>query len=251
VPVPSSQGSVLRINGFSVRVRVMPSLIEIQFDVLLARDTHGRLTATRDPVAQPAPRIFLGRSDEANVWGVRGDIDLATMSELDRLFRAEPKIEAARVGHRPECRELVLELLPPIDSEWRGPAYVLPDELPQDTRARTVKAEEHALWYDAFPWLAEQFEALSPVAIAFEAGHAAAVCHSPRGCTAHGVEAGVETLEPFRDLGLATAAVACWARAVQRTGRFALYSTSWENQASLAIARRLSARLYGEDWHIT
>ncbi len=108
-----------------------------------------------------------------------------------------------------------------------------------------------AEWLEAFPWLAGQFGALSPVVIAFEAGQAAAVCHSPRGRTALAAEAGVETLEPFRGRGLATAAVACWARAVQRTGRHALYSTSWENKASQAIARRVSARLYGEDWHLT
>jgi RimJ/RimL family protein N-acetyltransferase len=60
-------------------------------------------------------------------------------------------------------------------------------------------------------------------------------------------EAGVETLEAFRGRGLATAAVACWARAVQRSGRLALYSTSWDNAPSQAVARRLSARLYGEN----
>jgi len=229
----------------------MSSLIEVQFEVLLARNAHGRLTTTRDPVARAAPRLFLGRSDEVNVWGVRRDVDRATMSELDRLCRAEPKIETARATQRPECRELVLELLGPIESEWRGPAYVLPDELPHDPRARVVEAEGPAQWLDAFPWLAEHFEALSPVAIAFEAGEAAAVCHSPRGLTAHAAEAGVETLEPFRGLGLATAAVACWARAVQRTGRLALYSTSWGNRASQEIARRLSARLYGENWHLS
>jgi RimJ/RimL family protein N-acetyltransferase len=99
--------------------------------------------------------------------------------------------------------------------------------------------------------LANHFNALAPVVIAFADGQPAAVCHSPRGCTAVAAEAGVETLEPFRNRGLATAAVACWARAIQRTGRLALYSTSWENVASLRVARRLSARPYGENWHLS
>lgn len=239
------------MHAFSVRVLVMPSLIEIQLDVLLARDTHGRLTATRDPVARPAPRLFLGRSSKVNAWAVRQDVDQATMAELDRHCRAEPKIETPQAGLRPACRELAVELLAPIEFEYRGPAFVLPDELPYDDRAREVDAVGSAEWLEAFPWLAGQFGALSPVVIAFEAGQAAAVCHSPRGRTALAAEAGVETLEPFRGRGLATAAVACWARAVQRTGRHALYSTSWENKASQAIARRVSARLYGEDWHLT
>jgi hypothetical protein len=98
--------------------------------------------------------------------------------------------------------------------------------------------------------LANHFDALAPVVIAFDAGRPAALCHSPRGCTAAAAEAGVETLEPLRGRGLATAAVACWARAVQRTGRLALYSCSWENAASQAVARKLSARIYGENWHV-
>jgi hypothetical protein len=145
----------------------------------------------------------------------------------------------------------VRELLAPVKAEYRGPAYVLPDPLPDDPRAREVSADESSVWSEAFPWLADEFEAVAPVVIAFEAGQPAAICHSPRGCTAAAAEAGVETLEPFRDRGLATAAVACWARIIQRSGRLALYSTSWQNAASRAIARRLSARLYGENWHVS
>lgn len=69
--------------------------------------------------------------------------------------------------------------------------------------------------------------------------------------TDRAAEAGVETLAPFRGRGLATAAVACWARAVQRGGRLALYGTTWENAASRGVARRLSARFYGETWQVT
>jgi len=227
------------------------SLISIQLDVLLARDTHGRLTTTRDAAARPAPRLFLGRSGEENVWAVRGDVDPATRDELERLCSAEPKFDVSHAKQDPSCRERARDLLAPVELEWRGPAYVLPEELPRDDRAREVAADDRAAWNEAFPWLAEDFEALAPVVIAFEAGQPAAVCHSPRGCTDAAAEAGVETLEAFRGRGLATAAVACWAHAVQRSGRLALYSTSWQNTASQAVARRLAARLYGEDWHLS
>jgi hypothetical protein len=227
------------------------ALIELQFEVLLARDSRGRLVATRGPEARPAPRLFLGRSAQANVWATRADVDAATSRELDRLCAAEPRLSAASPERSPVCRERVRELLAPVQFEHRGPAYVLPDELPHDPRAREVSASESSLWSEAFPWLADEFAAVMPVVIAFEAGQAAAVCHAPRGRTASAAEAGVVTLESFRGRGLATAAVACWARAIQRSGRRALYSTSWQNAASQAVARRLSARLYGEDWHVT
>jgi hypothetical protein len=227
------------------------SLIELQLEVLLARDAQGRLVSTRDPAPQTAPRLFLGRSRETNVWATRGDLDPATRAELEGLCAAEPPLASPRSDLVPACRARVLELLSPFTREHRGPAYELPDQLPSDDRAREVTAAERDLWLPAFPWLESEFEAVTPVAIAFADGEPAAVCHSPRGMTAAVAEAGVKTIEAFRGRGLATAAVACWARAVQRSGRRALYSTSWENAASQAVARRLSARLYGEDWHVT
>jgi hypothetical protein len=228
----------------------VPTLIEVQLEVLLARDARGRLTSTRDPTPRPAPRLFLGRSNDHNVWGVRQDVDPATSGRAQRICAAEPTLAVPDAAHPPACRERIRELLAPVELEWRGPAYVLPENLVQDRRARVVTAAESD-WLESFPWLAETFDALAPVAIAFEDGRPAAVCHSPRGCTGAAAEAGVETLERFRGRGLATAAVACWARAVQRSGRLALYSTSWENIASQGVARRLAARLYGEDWHLT
>jgi len=229
----------------------MPSLIEIQLDVLFTRNSDGRLIATRDPSRRTAPRVFLGRSAEGNAWAVHRDVDPGTRAELELLLSAEPRLVAESIEQGPACRARARELLDPVELEYRGPAYVLSEELPRDDRAREVTVDESSEWLEVFPWLAEEFEAVAPVVIAFEAGQPAAICHSPRGLTAAAAEAGVETVERFRGRGLATAAVASWARAVQRRGRLALYSTSWENKASQAVARRLSARLYGEDWHIT
>lgn len=232
-------------------MRLVPLLIEIQLNVLLARDAQGQLTLTRDPAARPAPRLYLGRSGERNVWATRRDVDPRVRDELHRLCAAEPKLAAPHAERSPACRERVRELLAPVEVEYRGPSYVLPEPLPLDDRAREVTADESGEWFEAWPWLADEFEMVAPVAIAFQAGQPAAVCHSARGLTASAAEAGVETLERFRGRGLATAAVARWARAIQRTGRLALYSTSWENAASQAVARHLSARLYGENWHVT
>jgi hypothetical protein len=227
----------------------MTSLIEIQLESLFVRGDRGDLISTRDPSRRPAPRVFLGRSAEANVWAIRGDVDSMARAEIERLLSAEPSWVPDRAAG-PRCRARVCDLLSPIEREFCGPAYLLGKELPRDDRAREVNAVESSEWLAAFPWLADEFEAAKPVAVAFEEGQPAAICHSPRGLTEFAGEAGVETIERFRGRGLATAAVACWARAVQRSGRLALYSTSWDNKASQAVARRLSARLYGEDWHV-
>ncbi|MGH2617528.1 MAG: GNAT family N-acetyltransferase, partial [Thermomicrobiales bacterium] len=41
-----------------------------------------------------------------------------------------------------------------------------------------------------------------------------------------------------------------WAQAVRQEGRIPLYSTSWENLASQAVARKLGLVLYGVDLDI-
>jgi len=64
-------------------------------------------------------------------------------------------------------------------------------------------------------------------------------------------EAGVETAPPYRGRGHAAQVVAAWARAVLELGRVPLYSTSWQNEASRAVARKLSLIRFGDDLHIT
>jgi len=240
--------SVVMARSLADRVR---GLVELQLEVLLTLDARGRLLATRDPVPRPAPRLLLSRSAEGNAWATRFDLDPGLVAALEALCAAEPRPARPAANGPPVCRRRVLELLSPVVREYRGPCFVLPHDLPQDGRARRIGAEERFDWVDAFPWLAHEFDAVAPVAIAFDGAHPAAICHSPRGRTAQVAEAGVETLPPFRGRGLARAAVACWGRAVQSEGRLALYSTSWENRASLRIAERLSARLYAENWHVT
>ena len=81
-------------------------------------------------------------------------------------------------------------------------------------------------------------------------GQAAAVCASVRmSSAAH--EAGVETSPAFRKRGLAIAVVAAWAERVRLAGAIPIYSTSWDNVASQAVAARLGAELIGTDFHIS
>jgi hypothetical protein len=81
-------------------------------------------------------------------------------------------------------------------------------------------------------------------------GAAVSVCASARQ-TPVADEAGVETALAFRGQGHAAPAVLAWAAAVRRAGREPLYSTSWSNRASLALARRLGLIQFASDLHIT
>ena len=79
---------------------------------------------------------------------------------------------------------------------------------------------------------------------------AVSVCRSVR-ITPQAHEAGLETLLEFRRRGYAKDVVIAWARAVQVMGATALYSTSWENIASQAVARKLKLEMFGSDFHVT
>src|SRR5690606_20746960 len=47
------------------------TLLAIQLEVLFARTPSGELLATRDPTPRAAPRVFVGRSVDGNVWALR------------------------------------------------------------------------------------------------------------------------------------------------------------------------------------
>ena len=97
-------------------------------------------------------------------------------------------------------------------------------------------------------WLPD-VEHRSPFLAAIENDQAVAVCASVRiSAAAH--EAGVETHPGHRRKGHAARVVAAWVAAVLATGAAPYYSTSWDNLASQAVARRLEFELVGVDYHV-
>jgi GNAT superfamily N-acetyltransferase len=57
---------------------------------------------------------------------------------------------------------------------------------------------------------------------------------------------GVATEEAYRGRGFGVAVVSAWRVAVESEGRMPLYSTWWDNAASLGVARRLGLVAYAE-----
>jgi predicted GNAT family acetyltransferase len=63
-------------------------------------------------------------------------------------------------------------------------------------------------------------------------------------------EAGLDTAPDYRGRGHAIRVASAWAVAVRASGRTPLYSTSWENAASLGVAGKLGLAIYATDWSI-
>lgn len=202
--------------------------------------------STREPGASPGPVFILIRSSSSRAWGVRADVSLAVAEELDRLAREEPPSSDLR--DEPVHRDLYVSFVGGrIDS---GPAFTFPDAISE--AADVVLVEDvHLLERNFRGWRAGEIEAgASPVLAVVENGHAVSVCFCARRSEV-AAEAGVETAEAFRGRGLGTRVTAAWALAVRQSGLIPLYSTSWTNDASLAVARKLGLIAYASDWSLS
>ncbi len=226
-------------------------LMRLQIDALFVQDAHGKLLRINEPEpTNPAPRFFLGRTTAGNLCRTRFDLSAELAAELQRLAADEPIVRDLRQApcHEAAYREL-LEQVAPITSTNAGPAYWLP-EIDAGRDAVTITAENVALLERHFGWLEATLVDYSPVSAVVVNGIAVAVCFCSR-ITAQVCEAGVYTEVNSRGRGYATEAVRGWAAGVRAVGKQPLYSTSWTNAASQAIAHKLGAVQYGADFSIT
>jgi GNAT acetyltransferase len=233
-------------------------LMRRQAATLYLLDDRRRMVAVNEATRPAAPRVFLGRTGEGNVWHLRHDLPPGLAGQLADLLATEPTADdllgLGTAEHRPlEPRCLpalraALAPVGPVEREWRGPAYLIPPgaSAPVAAPIREIVGRDPALLGSPFEWLVAELADRAPALAAVERGRAVAICFCSRR-TEGAAEAGVETAPAHRGRGLASAAAAAWAAAVRRRDLLPLYSTSWDNLASRGVARRLGARLYGED----
>lgn len=221
--------------------------MELHVEALFSHDDAGRLTHVNDPIAAVAPRFFIGHTADGPVIRFRR----GTASDVERELEAAA-LKAARVFDSPidpSPYRAILDRSSPSGPAWAGPAFTFPSSLPEHVEAFLVTPENsHVLESHLAPWIPDVTSCEPMIAVAVD-GHAVAVCASVRR-TRRAHEAGVETVAAFRRRGYAASAAAEWARAVREAGRVPLYSTSWENEASRGLARKLVLVQFGSDLHI-
>jgi len=232
-------------------------LIDIQIPTLFVCDTEGRLRYIREPDYEeaeldPAPRFFMGRTLQGNVWGFRHDLPDVLVHDLEQLCRTEPiAVNLEDQPHNAAAIRAVLHAHTPLTEEERGPAYWIPENIQAHGEAVLISEANAQLLEAHFPWkiTSRSNFKTGPIMAAVAQGSAVSICFCAR-LTSQAAEAGVETVEAFRGQGYASVAVAGWASAIRQRGLLPLYSTSWENVASQGVARRLGMVRYGEDWWI-
>jgi GNAT acetyltransferase len=228
-------------------------LMRIQARALFTHDEASRILFVNEPdnAVTPAPRLFLGRTPEGNIWRFRAGLPEKLCEELNALCAEEPPASLAPGGPR-HFEEFVrlLESDAPVRDISSGPAYRFTEYFtPAENLVACITENNAGMLSGGFEHLIDELPAWQPFVALIEQNRAVSICRSVR-ITAEAHEAGVETLPDFRGRGYAAQVTAEWARRVLFIDATPLYSTSRENTASQAIARKLRLKCYGIDFQI-
>ena len=232
-------------------------LMRCHIDALYTCDTSGDMVRVNESNGGPAPRFTLGVTADGAVRRFRRDVARDTRRELEAVVnRVRAHAPESPIDATPFLS--ILESVAPVERTWGGPAFAFPEVLPaaRDTGAAAdanpvlVTDANASLLHRHLPAWIPDVSTRQPMAVAVVDGHAVAVCCSVRR-TSDAHEAGVETTPAWRRRGYAARAVLHWAHTVRALGVEPLYSTSWDNPASRAMASRLGLRCFGHVLHIS
>ena len=223
-------------------------LINYRTKALFQLNAEGRLLQVNEPkTKQITPRLYITRTRDKVVCHIWHDVPETIKAQLEALIVGEPSSDefSAPLRYHQVYIDL-LAALAPVRSVVSGPAYILPkmSSLPQVSliiRERLQVLETH------FPVTAEMFDFRQPVCAVLDDDVAVSVCFCARK-TDVVAEAGLFTAETHRKRGYALAVVSRWAYELQEMGIQPLYSTSWDNTASQAVASKLGALMFASDF---
>jgi len=211
-------------------------------------DGRGRIGTSPEPNVPPAPLFALIRGASSCAWAVRADVSENVSADVERLARQERPLEDLQDPHAaPSHADTYLALLGgQINS---GPAFTFSDRIAHSSDVELVDKVEMLERYFR-GWVAAEIPWRAPIVAVMDSGYPVSVCFCATRSSENTVEAGLETAAAFRGRGFAPRVTAAWASAIRASGRIPLYSTSWTNSASRAVARKLGLIQYAVDWTI-
>jgi hypothetical protein len=225
---------------------MMSATPHLQLETLFILDDRGRIISTREPLPSRGPMFMLIRGAVDLAWAVHADVADAIADELDDLARKEP---TSAEWDRPPIHSGRYQALL-RGRVGGGPAFEFADATETPVGVVTVY-DEVRMQRHFSGWVAGEIESgAAPVMAVLADGDPVSVCFCARRSMV-AAEAGLETAAAFRGRGYAPRVTAAWAAAVRASGRTSLYSTSWANTSSLAVAQKLGLKTYATDWSIT
>ena len=218
---------------------------QLHLQTLFLLDGDGRIIGTCEPEPDPGDLFCLIRGNVDCVWAVGSDVPQDVSDELNCLAREEPPVSDFRDA--PVHAERYMSLVEGrVDS---GPAFVFPEEIARPHGTVFIQYLQ-SLGHHFSEWTASEIPHRTPVVAFLEEGCAVSVCFCSRR-TQEAAECGIETAVEFRGRGFGPRVTAGWALAIRASGRVPLYSTSWSNNASLAVTRKLALVTYASKWSIS
>jgi hypothetical protein len=211
-------------------------------------DGRGRIGSSAEPNVPPAPLFALIRGASSCAWAVRADVPETVVAEVDRLASQECSIKDLQEPQdAPAHADSYLSLLG--GQIVSGPAFTFTDRIAHSSEVELVDRLE-LLERNFRGWVAVEIPWRAPIVAVMDHGYPVSICFCATRASENAVEAGLETAAAFRGRGFAPRITAAWAAAIRASGRIPLYSTSWTNDASRAVARKLRLIQYAVDWTI-
>lgn len=225
-------------------------LMEMQAKALFTHDDDNFIRNINDLGGAPAPRFFYGRTPEGNVLRFRYDLPQEVTNKLTKLVSTEPSsCDLPRSTVLFEEIKEILQEHKEIQYIYEGPAYKLTGGVNLSRDVIKITKDNVNLLENSFDYMLSELQFLEPCFAKLVDGNAVSICFSSR-IAVESHEAGVETLPNFRGKGYAAEVVAAWAADIDKINRVPTYSTSWDNTASQAVARKLKCEFYGVDLSI-
>ena len=225
-------------------------LTRTHVETIFTLDASRRLRTVNAPEGGPVPRVFIGQTSAGNRCWFRHDVGEERIHALETLCGQESRVvDLAKQSISAKPYEDVLRADSEVEHVYAGPAYCFPDRIAGGSTAEFIQEAQKGLLE---PYLVEWLNDVGdcqPFAIRQADGYAVSLCATVRR-SAEAEEAGVETHADFRGRGFAGEVVSAWARSVRESGRTPLYSTSWTNHGSLAVAKKLELVQYAAVLHI-
>ena len=220
------------------------ALLERHARLLFDLDAHGRIVGSNEPEADPAPRFWLIRGRAGPLLLARQDVPTDLEARMTDLATELPAWDGTPLATAWADRLAALAggALEP------GPAFLFSERVavPAVEGLMVVDAAMRSLLAAHFPYTERHLPMRSPVVGVVRDGTIVAVCSTVRRRPGEG-EAGVHVLEAWRRQGFARAMVTRWRDEIEATGRTPFYGTTWDNAASLAVARALRMEPFAEE----
>ena len=235
------------------------SLFDGQFltsrtEALFRTDADGDLLQTNGLDRHASPALFLTVGVKATIVRFRAGFPKDVRERVEEHLRRKLDRSWALTGIPASLIDELRVLVSGVSrvlAENHGPLFAFADGVPDVPEARLIEPGDFSLVQDLFPQATpEAVEALQPFLAMVEGGRAVSTCFSARG-SALVHEAGVDTMRQFRRRQLGRRVCAAWANAVRRSRAIPVYSTSFDNHASLALARGAGLIPLGVDLHFT